>query len=160
MNWKPLFSVKIIVYVILGFIVGIVLGVIVWAPTDVSEKDSLNAGLTVVPDENNSGLDDAVESIDQTAAITVLVPYARIATSSWVAIRESNGELLGRILGARKIDAGVHEDVVVELLRATSPHTMYAVVLYTDNGDGVFDHRLDTLIERDGSPVSAAFITE
>jgi hypothetical protein len=48
----------------------------------------------------------------------------------------------------------------VELLRAMSPHTMYAVVLYTDNGDGVFDHRIDTLVERDGSPISAAFVAE
>jgi len=160
MNWKNLFSVKIILYIILGFVVGIILGVLIWAPADLPQREKNDPGLTVIPIENRAESNDAVESVDQSASITALVPYVRVGTTSWVAIRENNGELLGRILGAYKVAAGIHENVVVELLRAMSPHTMYAVVLYTDNGDGVFDHRMDTLVESEGSPISAAFVAE
>jgi len=159
MNWKTFFTGKVLLYIVLGFLVGIVLGVIIWAPADLPQKKA--PGLSVVSgEEENVKFSEAVESVDQVAANTALVPYVRISTTSWVAIRENNGDLMGRILGAQKLEEGVHDNVVVDLLRPMSPHTMYAVVLYADNGDGVFDHRVDTLVLHNGEPVTASFVAQ
>jgi hypothetical protein len=64
---------------------------------------------------------------------------------------------MGNILGAKKVGAGAHENVVVELLRPTVVGSKYYVVLFRDNGDGAFNHKTDTLIESDGSVVVSTF---
>ncbi len=95
---------------------------------------------------------------DQMAGDTVVVEEATSDVSTWLAVRENNGDLLGRILGARRIDPGEVRGVIIELLRPTTAHLMYAVVMYRDDGDGIFDSKLDTMIEEGGSPLLTRFV--
>jgi hypothetical protein len=96
---------------------------------------------------------------DQISGDTVLVLNAKVATTTWLAVRENNGDLLGRILGAHRIPPGESKDVTVELLRPTVSHLMYAIVMYEDDGDGEFDNKLDGLVEEGDQPLIYPFIT-
>ncbi len=94
----------------------------------------------------------------QAATSTVLVSEVRtLATSTWLAVREQNGDFLGRILGARRVDATSTSEVVIDLLRPTTPHVMYAVVMYEDDGDRQFDFKLDTLVRQGSTTLSFPF---
>lgn len=133
--------------VVLGIIVGDIIGVSLARP----QKEVFIG-------------DDATSSpymvlvTDQMAGGSVLVEEAQSDVSTWLAVRENNGELLGRILGARRMDAGEVSGLNIELLRPTTANLMYAIVMYRDDGDGLFDNKLDTLIEEEGFPVMAQFI--
>lgn len=104
---------------------------------------------------------DSVTSSDQGAGDKVYVPHVAVSAPTWVAVRENNNGVSGRILGAQRVDAGTHENILVDLLRPTSSQTMYAVVLYTDNGDGEFDPKADELVlQGDGEPVLSQFVAK
>ena len=95
---------------------------------------------------------------DQMAGDSVMVEEAQSDASVWLAVRENNGELLGRILGARRMDAGEVSGLKIELLRPTTANLMYAIVMYRDDGDGLFDNKIDPLVEEEGLPIMAQFI--
>lgn len=98
---------------------------------------------------------------DQPAGPTVVVSEMKSsATSTWVAVREQNGDLLGQILGARRIDSPSATGVSIDLLVSTVSHLMYAVVLYADDGDGVFEYANDTLIKEGGVTLSYPFVAK
>lgn len=137
--------------VALGLIIGDIAGVALFKEKGVSVASP-------APVAEATSTPYAIEVAAQHAGSSVLVSSARVATTTWIAVRESNGDLLGRILGARRVPAGENKDVVVELLRPTLPHLMYAVVMYTDDGDLSFDNKLDALVEQDGSPVVFPFM--
>ena len=104
----------------------------------------------------------SVVAFNQEAGSFVDVASVVAQDVSWVAVRENNNDVMGRILGAQKVTAGSHENVIVELLRNTAPNVMYAVVIYKDDGDDTFDFRTDELMmEDDGvTPVLSRFVTE
>lgn len=136
--------------VALGAIAGYAIGVTFFKGKDVSMASQATfAEATSTP--------YAIEVGSQYAGSAVLVSSARVSTTTWIAVRESNGDLLGRILGARRVPAGENKDVVVELLRPTLPHLMYAVVMYVDDGDMAFDNKLDALVEEGGAPALYPF---
>jgi hypothetical protein len=93
---------------------------------------------------------------DQVTVESVTVPPPSI----WVAVRETNGEDLGNVLGALHI-TGPQSQIVVPLLRATEPGLTYAVELYRDDGDGAFDPVADSVYVdfETGAPVIARFST-
>lgn len=103
----------------------------------------------------------AISVTNQPAGDTVLIESVTVAPPGvWVAIRETNGESLGNILGAARVQ-GPRTEVSVPLLRATLPGLVYAAELYRDDGDGRFDLASDSVyIDFDtGSRVVARFIT-
>jgi hypothetical protein len=98
---------------------------------------------------------------DQPAGPTVVVSEMKSsATSTWLAVREQNGDLLGQILGARRIDAPSATGISIELLRSTVPNLMYAVVLYADDGNGLFEYATDTPIKANSVALSYPFVAK
>ncbi|MFA6158933.1 MAG: hypothetical protein WC763_04935 [Candidatus Paceibacterota bacterium] len=139
--------------VALGLVVGDLIGVSLFkAYTKPSSDDSVADVATTSP--------LFVSVASQAAGKSVFVSEARSsASSTWLAVREQNGDLLGQILGARRIDATSTGDVSIELLRPTVSHLMYSIVMYEDDGDGQFEYATDTLIKENGAPVSYPFVT-
>jgi hypothetical protein len=100
---------------------------------------------------------EAVEVRDQPAGMTVRVAGVQLAAMGWVAVRDSDG----RILGAARLDSGVHADVEVPLLRGTVAGGGYQVLIYVDDGDRAFDLYKDSLVmNSDAGVVGAAFTAQ
>ncbi len=101
--------------------------------------------------------DESVSVVDQPAGETVTVSSANFTESGWIAIRDDRGW----ILGAGRFATGAHSNVSVELLRGTTAGERYQVLLYIDDGDGVFDLDKEILVTRsDGSVAGAMFTAE
>lgn len=124
-------------------------------------------GVTLFKNRADSDSQDSVSTTtspyfmvvsSQAATSSVVVSDVRtVAASTWLAVREQNGDLLGRILGARRVDATSTPEVLIELLRPTTPHVMYAIVMYEDDGDRQFDFKLDALVQQGSTTVSFPF---
>ena len=148
--------------IVLGFVGGLVMGVLVTLfftggmETLGKAQGSLDTLSTTTP----ATISLHVSVNDQKAGKTVKVLKVMVQNVSWIAVRENNNDIMGRILGARKVALGEHENISVELLRPTAKGVMYAVVLYKDDGDGEFDHTSDALIMEEGSPILDRFVAE
>lgn len=141
-------------YLWIGIAAGIILGDIVGVRLFKAVPPGVS-GLVQSAQATSSSYSVFVEG--QIAGDSVLVRRAEVATTTWLAVREHNGDLLGRILGAHRIPPGETKDTFIELLRPTMPHLMYAIVMYEDNGDGEFDNKADALVEEEGEPVLYPF---
>ncbi len=95
---------------------------------------------------------------DQFAGFTVTVDKAALDKDGWVVIEEDvDGKPL-YLLGASRRDAGSYENISVELLRNTEEGGTYYAVIYVDDGDKKFDHKIDLLATTaDGNPVMDVF---
>ena len=103
----------------------------------------------------------AVSIADQSAGETVLVESVTVPPPGvWVAVREVTGGELGNVLGAARV-GGPLSQVSIPLLRATLPGRSYAIQLYRDDNDGVFDPGKNSVyIDFDsGAPVITHFST-
>ncbi|MFA6095988.1 MAG: hypothetical protein WC767_04080 [Candidatus Paceibacterota bacterium] len=138
-------------YFWIAVVLGLILGDIIGVSLGNQQKEALE-GI------NATSSPYMVIATDQMAGDTVVVSEATSDVSAWLAVRENNGELLGRILGAHRMDAGSVRGLVVDLLRPTTANLMYAVVMYRDDGDGAFDSKLDALIEEAGAPIMSRFV--
>ncbi len=99
---------------------------------------------------------------DQKAGAAVTVDSVSVpAPGVWVAVREMQGNDLGNVLGAARV-LGPATNVSIPLLRSTVPGTTYAVLLYRDDGDGVFDYQKDSVYVdfSTGERVVALFTTD
>ncbi len=148
-------------YFAIGFIVGIVIFSILFSILIKKLKYSSinvnisNDGITV-----DNAKADFVEVSNQSAGSQVVVSQVRVSERSWLAVRENNGDDMGRILGAQQIEAGEHDAVVIDLLRNTSSQVMYAVVIYKDGGKGEFDYDSSMLLEQEGKIVLSRFVAQ
>lgn len=102
-----------------------------------------NSG-TVLTGENALALDD------QAPGTSVAVNVVTLARDGWVVIHEEEGGKPGRILGARRFNAGMNQSGSVELLRPTEEGKIYFAMLHADNGDHQFNHTKDMPI-KDGA---------
>lgn len=101
-----------------------------------------------------AGSRESVSVEDQAAGMTVQIKAATLAQIGWIAVRDADG----RTLGAGRFEAGAHEGVEVQLLRATKPGERYQVLIYVDDGDKTFDLHKDILVMRaDGSVAGSIF---
>jgi hypothetical protein len=101
-------------------------------------------------------LGETVSVADQPAGKSVAINAMSLMHKSWIAIKDTDG----RILGAGLFPATATEGVV-PLLRATTAGDRYEVLIYVDNGDKVFSLHKDMLVvSADGSPIGAAFNTK
>lgn len=82
---------------------------------------------------------------NQRAGASVLVKKAEFSEARWIVVRETNaGGVAGAILGAGWFSSGVHENVLVPLVRETVGGEQYRVELFSDsNGDKQFNHKMD-----------------
>jgi hypothetical protein len=113
---------------------------------------------TPKPKSSESG---AVSVTDQSAGSNVSVESVTVPPPGvWVAVREMNGNDLGNVLGAVRV-TGPRSNVTVPLLRATVPGSTYAIELYRDDGNDVFDLSADSVYVdfTTGEPVITYFTT-
>lgn len=101
--------------------------------------------------------DSVVMVVDQGAGGVVSVASVETDASVWVVVREDKNGVLGNILGATRIDAGNSNNVVVNLLRPTVAGQVYQVVLFADDGDKKFDHKIDVPLTLDGTLIARSF---
>lgn len=89
---------------------------------------------------------EEVHADDQPAGDSVRVVEARLSRVSWVAARDDM-----RIYGAAKVTppagGGTMTDITIPLLKNTEAGKTYKVVVYADDGDGVFDFKKDALVD-------------
>ena len=148
-----------------SFIAGIMLGILLtgtWFfrdtfPSVPSESSMLLATSTSATNQENG----AVSVERQLSGDTVVVESVTVPPPGvWVAVREITGGDLGNVLGAVHIN-GPLSGVIVPLLRATAPDRTYAVELYRDDNNGVFDAAVNSVyIDFDtGARVVAYFTT-
>lgn len=82
---------------------------------------------------------------DQVAGEVVLVNEVEVtAPGVWVAVAETRNGEVANVLGAARVP-GPSKHISVSLLRQTLPGQTYAIVLYRDDGDGVFDLYADSV---------------
>ncbi len=87
----------------------------------------------------------AVSVANQPAGSAVAIESVTVPPPGvWIAVREMNGDMLGNVLGAARA-TGPRSQFTVSLLRATEPGLTYAVELYRDDGDNVFDLSSDSV---------------
>jgi hypothetical protein len=106
---------------------------------------TMNGTVEVRPTTSvNAG--EEVSANDQPAGDSVRVAEARLSRVSWLAVRDDM-----RIYGAAKVTppvgGGTMTDITVPLLKNTETGKMYKVVVYADDGDGVFDFKKDALVD-------------
>lgn len=99
----------------------------------------------------------AILVVDQGAGSVATVASVETDDSVWVAVRENSNGVLGKILGASRVDAGASNNIVVNLLRPTMSGKTYSVVLYADDGDRMFDHKKDVIMSSGGKVISQDF---
>lgn len=104
---------------------------------------------------------ELVSVTSQSAGSEVIVESVRVPPpGAWVAVREVNDVNLGNVLGAVRV-TDPRNAISIPLLRATEPNLSYAIELYRDDGDGVFDLSTDSVYVdfATGAPVIVRFTT-
>ena len=96
----------------------------------------------------------------QAAGMSTLIRKVNIPQNGWGGVYEDNMGQPGNALGAARLDAGLHENVTVSLLRATATSASYHAVIHRDNGDRVFSLADDFPIrDANDNPVVTRFQT-
>lgn len=102
--------------------------------------------------------ENALVALEQKPGMTVVVSLVALGETGWVVIHDSDDGLPGRILGARRLQAGEHSLVTVELLRGTEEGHSYIAMLHSDDGDGEFNNKTDLpIMGFDDSPIMMEF---
>ena len=167
-------TVALIVGFIIGFVVGdrlnnedITTGTQTGTQTATSTQTGTQTGTQTLGTGTQTGTGSQVATGDmltvenQSAGNIVMAATVTAADSSWVAVREEIGGALGNVLGARRVDAGEYVDVAIPLLRSTIAGNVYHVVIYRDNGDKMFDTKLDMpLVDGGNASVGGSFIAQ
>ncbi len=97
---------------------------------------------------------------NQSAGNSVIVNSVKLDTGSsggWVVVHEVNNGVMANALGAVRRDPGIHSNIEVKLLRATLPGGTYAVVLYSDNNDRIFNMATDTPLKNGEDYIMSTF---
>jgi hypothetical protein len=100
---------------------------------------------------------NTVEVSDQPAGRAVMVKRISLEKTSWIAVRDFKDGKIGNVLGASRKEKGTMQDVIIDLLRSTEPGQQYAVVIFTDNGDGAFSTKTDTPVLSGSEPYRVTF---
>ncbi len=120
-----------------------------------SPDESLTAPIKTAP------LSGAVSVANQPAGSSVTIESVTVPPPGvWIAVREVHGNDLGNVLGAVRV-TGPQSNVSIPLLRATQSGSSYAVELYRDSGNDVFDLVSDSVYVdfTTGAPVIVYFTT-
>lgn len=124
--------------------------------TDVTSSKAIDSAVTVgeKPTPTAAGSGETVTVKDQVAGNTVTVANVKLSKPTWVAIKGTNGW----VLGAAWVNE-TSDNISVSLVRPTVKGETYQAVLYVDDGDKKFSlHAADTLItDVEGAPVASTF---
>lgn len=105
---------------------------------------------------------NAVSAIDQIPGGTVTVAMVTLEQEGWVVVHDERNNQVGTIIAARRVNAGITENVVVDLLGAqTQTGRNYYALLYNDDGDRKFDFKKDfPLKDASGAMIAIKFMIE
>jgi len=161
-------------FLIAGLIVGFLVGYVSVRPsndTPTAEKTFQDGQEVSINDDSQSGVLDIntpvsttvvedfnLKANNQPAGDSVIVEEAQLPYVSWITVREDRNGEFGSILGAYRLQPGIHSGFDVSLQRGTEANKFYHIVIYKDDGDGVFDYKADTLVSKDGAFYSADFM--
>jgi len=164
----------VILSLVIGLIVGFALGVL-WqnsAQQTDDSKDTVQLGDVSIDETVEAVVEEQKQTFkttvsgsgsiavdDQGAGSSVVVARIEMNQIGWVAIREDVNGQLGNILGAVLVTEGVHENIQVPLLRDTQKEKTYRAVLFGDNGDKLFNHTVDSMLEMNGTVISDSMVT-
>jgi len=161
---------KVMITAIVSFIVGfgiswILFSVPVNAPTNTdSSVSDTEASSTEVTNASSTQSVDGIGSIsvvDQVASKTVSIKSVILAHPGWIVIREDRDGQPGNILGAQWLPEGTFDDQFVELLRGMKSQNTYYAVLYNDDGNKLFDYKIDSpLTDNTGNVIMQKFTTK
>ena len=150
---------------LVSFVAGVMLGVLLagawffggnFSFTPIASSSLVATSTTPVLQESG-----AISVANQSSGDTVVVESVTVLPPGvWVAVRETNGNNLGNVLGALRV-GGPRNSVLVSLLRATKPNRSYAVQLYRDDNNGAFDPAANSVYVdfSTGAPVITYFTT-
>ena len=121
-----------------------------------SDSEAVGAG-SASTGSTDSGA--ALSVSDQPAGHAVVIAHVSLSVVGWIAVHEVSATgVIGNVLGAARRNPGSYDNVVVDLLRATVPNGRYAVILYADNGNKIFDLKGDQpILGSDGKPIMSEF---
>lgn len=135
------------VAVVIGFIVGA--GIIsIWNAKSGKVARSQTATSTAeqvstqTPEGTVTSMGVSLEA--QSVGSRVRVAHVELPKVGWVVVHEIVNGKIGNALGATMRDSGASDNVEVVLLRPMKAAGTYAIGLYTDNGNHIFERRADT----------------
>lgn len=111
------------------------------------------------PDKTVDG-SGSVSVNNQKAGTVVTLESVTLDTDGWVAIRDDQNGLMGNILGAQLLAKGTHNNVKINLLRATTAGKTYHAVVYREDGKKGFAKAGDMVVMSNGTAVSDTFKAE
>lgn len=154
-------TVTAAVFIIIGFAAGFWFGRRDQKPEQARPGDMSAAQLQALfdGDKNPFARQNAIAVNDQAPGLTVAVNMVTLGRDGWVTVRDDSGGVPGRILGARRFDAGKGMSGEVELLRPTEEGKVYFAVLHDEDGDKSFDHTKDLPVkDQQGNMILARFV--
>lgn len=97
---------------------------------------------------------------NQSAGDSVVVQSVSFENSGWIAIHEERDSGIGNTLGAGWFPAGTSSGTI-ELLRSTVLGGTYYAVLHNDDGDKLYNYKIDTpLTDSNGNVIMVKFVAE
>lgn len=106
--------------------------------SDLTEKNN---------EENNNNLITSPSSkiivSNQIPGEVVMVTEVTMSEAGWIAVHDNNDNVPGNILGAYYLPEGTHKNQMIPLLRAVAEDKSYFVIIHKDDGDRVFNHKID-----------------
>ena len=110
---------------------------------------------------NVAPTDSKIVTSNQVAGGMVKIDSVSLTFNGWVVVNESDASgNPGSILGAQRFDMGAYSGGQVELLRPTVTGGKYLIMLHQDNGDKIFDHKLDMPFAENATHVTATFLAQ
>lgn len=131
-----------------SFVAGVMIGLLLagaWLFGNDIDLNTLGSPSPLATTTDSSLQSGAVSVSNQPSGESVIVESVTVPPPGiWVAVREIAGRDLGNVLGAARV-VGPRGSVQVALLRPTEPNRSYAVQLYRDDNNGVFDPAMNSV---------------
>lgn len=91
--------------------------------------------------------------------LAIVTLNAELVAPGWITIHESLAGAPATIVGTSTyIEAGVHENFVIQLTEEMAPGYRYIALLHADNGDQRFEILEDLPVETNGEVVRPSFV--
>lgn len=128
-------------------IVLVILGGYFWGAKKIVLAPSSNLKETADQQKDSSPTTSSSAKIIVTNQIpgeVVLVAEVNMAEAGWVAIHDNNDGKPGNILGAGYLPSGTYINQMIPLLRGVVDGSSYLAIIHKDDGDKIFDYKIDT----------------
>lgn len=139
-KWRV--SALVVVSLIIGFILG-------WFTRQelINQAPKLDWSALGVKTTTTASTTVSFKIEDQPPGNQVLIRDVKIVDNLWLAVYEDREGEPGNVLGAVFVRSGEYPALAIPLLRNTVDDLPYYVQAHSDNGDGMFDHRVDPLVK-------------